>query len=128
MSRRTETIQAKQVKMQVNKYVHPAQMIPQLLKQEDMQSLRDEYNEPENFRIRGYLEQLDNFYFEKVFTCGIIKEQNVLSRVLRYQQDYLPPDGCESEEEETLSTKMFLDDVRELRNIVKAALLECLNG
>jgi len=103
-------------------------MIPQLLKQEDMQSLRDEYNEPENFRIRGYLEQLDNFYFEKVFTCSIIKEQNVLSRVLRYQQDYLPTDGCESEEEETLSTKMFLDDVRELRNIVKAALLECLNG
>lgn len=45
-------------------------MIPSMLKLEDIQKLKDEYNEPENFRIRGYLEQLDNFYFEKVFSCA----------------------------------------------------------
>lgn len=27
-----------------------------------------------------------------------------------------------------MSTQMFLDDVKQMRNIVKAALLECLNG
>jgi hypothetical protein len=55
--------------MQVNKYVHPSQKIPTIIKPDDIQKLQDEYNEPENFRIRGYLEKLDNFYFEKVFTC-----------------------------------------------------------
>jgi hypothetical protein len=56
-------------------------MIPSMLKQEDIQKLRDEYNEPENFRIRGYLEQLDNFYFEKVFACVPL---DAVSRVARF--------------------------------------------
>ena len=51
-----------------------------------------------------------------------------MSRVQRYQREYQPKDGCESDEEEYLSAQMFLDDIKELRNIVKTAMLECLNG
>lgn len=70
MSRKTETIKAKHVQMQVNKYIHPAQIIPQALKDTDIESLRQDYNKPENFRIRKYLEQIDNFYLDRLIVCG----------------------------------------------------------
>jgi hypothetical protein len=37
-------------------------------------------------------------------------------------------EGCESEEEGNLSNQMFFDDIKQLREIVKAALSECLAG
>jgi len=70
--------------MQVNKFVHPAQTIPAAVRIEDLQRFTADYNLPENFRIRNYLEKIDNFVFEKIFTFNNSQEKNeknVISRV-----------------------------------------------
>lgn len=49
------------------------------------------------------------------------------TRIQRFKTNYLSGD-CDSDEEETLSNKMFLDDLNSLRTLIHNSMQECLGG
>ena len=58
--------------------------------------------------------------------CGT--QDGKKSRIKRYQQDYLPSKGCDGDMEEQLSYVMFIDDIKDLRNLIISFLLDTLSG
>ena len=40
------------------------------------------------------------------------------TRIKRFKSDYLPDDGCDSEDEEGLAYTMFIDDIQDIRKMV----------
>ena len=59
--------------------------------------------------------------------CGT--QDGQASRIKRYQQNYLPEKGgCDQDMEEQLSYVMFIDDLKDIRNLVITFLLDTLSG
>jgi len=48
--------------------------------------------------------------------CG--SQDGKISRIKRYQADYLPEKGCDNDLEEQLSYIMFIDDLKDIRKLV----------
>ena len=51
-----------------------------------------------------------------------------MSRIKRYQADYLPEKGCDNDLEEQLSYIMFIDDLKDIRKLLISFLHETLSG
>lgn len=68
--------------------------------------------------------------FDELLTktlCG--SQDGEVSRIKRYQQSYLPEKGgCDQDMEEQLSYVMFVDDLKDIRNLVIQFLLDTLSG
>lgn len=54
---------AEKVVMQVNRYVHPCEKIPDFLKAEDLETFAIDYSTRENERIKGFLTAFDEMLF-----------------------------------------------------------------
>ena len=50
------------------------------------------------------------------------------TRIKRFKSDYLPDDGCDSEDEEELAYTMFIDDIQDIRKMVTQFLHDTLSG
>jgi hypothetical protein len=61
-----------------------------------------------NPRVRDFMEDFDNNLLDSFVGLKT-------SRVKRFQANYLPEGGCDSDEEEDLSQSMFIDDIQLLR-------------
>ena len=109
--------------MHVNKYVHPCERIPNFIKASDLKLLQEDYEKDENERFHEQLIELDKAFIELLFGGSRGKH----SRVKRFQTDYLPDEGYDSETENDLAYKMFLDDVKGLRNLVINFLTKHVN-
>ena len=46
----------------------------------------------------------------------------------RFKTEYLPDDGCDSEDEEQLAYTMFVDDIKDIRIMVTQFLHDTLSG
>jgi hypothetical protein len=106
------------VVMHVNKFVHPCEKIPNVIKAAELKEFSEEYRLDENKDIADALINIDKTIIELLF--GGSKGKH--SRVRRFQTDYLPAEGYESEDEEEFAYTMFLDDVKTLRNTFKGYL------
>lgn len=100
--------------MQVNKYIHPCQMIPFNLSRSEAKKLLGEYqisdvSESMSKSMLEYFARIDAWLLDR-FIFGDYPEQfgggKRRSRLNRFTEDYLK-DGCDSEEEENLATQMF---------------------
>lgn len=110
--------------MQVNKYVHPCETIPTILKPSDIKKLSIDYNNPQNERIKDHLEKFD----EIILTLMVGGKDGTQSRIRRFKNDYLVDDeGYNSEEEANLAYQMFYDDVQKLRVFFQNSLHDCLS-
>ena len=85
--------------MHVNKYVHPCEKIPNFIKAMDLKEMQEDYQDKDNERFHHSLVQLDKAFIELLF--GGSKGKH--SRVRRFQSDYLPEDGYDSETENELA-------------------------
>ena len=112
------------VLMQINKYVHPCERLPHFVKQEDLATFALDYDKRENERIKAHLVAFDEMVTQTL--CG--SQDGSKSRIKRYQSDYLPTKGCDHDMEEQLSYVMFIDDIKDLRNMVISFLLDTLSG
>ena len=112
------------VLMQINKYVHPCERLPQFVKKEDLEAFAEDYSKKENERIKSHLQAFDELVTHTL--CGT--QDGSLSRIKRYQRDYLPETGCDTDLEERLSYVMFVDDLRDIRSLVTNFLHETLSG
>jgi hypothetical protein len=99
---------ANNIVMHVNKYVHPSEKIPNLIKPVDLKTFSEDYSRDDSGKIRQMLIEFDKNIIELLF--GGSKGKH--SRVRRFQRDYLPEDGYDSEEENDLAYQMFMDDVK----------------
>ena len=82
--------------MQVNKYVHPCERFPGMLKSSDIDKFEADYDLDSNERIKDYLRQFDDILVTKF----IGSKEGGKSRIKRFKTEYLPDDGCDSEDEE----------------------------
>ena len=112
------------VLMQVNKYVHPCERLPAYIRQEDLALFAADYDKKENNRIRDYLVAFDLALTQSL--CGA--QDGSFSRLKRYQEQYLPDEGCDQDLEQQLSYLMFIDDLKEIRALVSLFLNETLSG
>lgn len=112
------------VLMQINKYVHPCERLPPFIKQEDLKVMAQDYDLKENERIREHLISFDELFTQTL--CGT--QDGRITRIKRYNEQYLPEQGCDSNLEEKLSYIMFIDDIKDVRNMVKTFLHDTLSG
>lgn len=121
------------VLMQVNKYVHPCERFPTFIKLKDRKDLESDYKIRENERIKDNLELLDRKIYELFF--GNLDGSQ--SRLKRYKQNYLEhhmqhsglnEDDVDSEQEEELAYDMFVEDIKELRDVVIKSMHQVLVG
>lgn len=110
--------------MQVNKYVHPCERIPSTIKPDDIELFEADYELDSNERVKEYLRQFDEILVNKFIGAT----NGDKSRIKRFKTDYLPEDGCDSEDEEQLAYTMFVDDIKDMRKMVTQFLLETLSG
>ena len=82
--------------MQVNKYVHPCERIPGAIKSEDVAQFEADYEIDTNERIKDYLKQFDEALISKFIGAS----NGEKTRIKRFKSEYLPDDGCDSEDEE----------------------------
>ena len=92
--------------MQVNKYVHPCERIPAYIQQADQDKFKEDYNKKENERIKEHLETFDQMVCQRLLGC-----KGGLSRIKRFQEEYLPDEGCVGDSEEKLAYVMIIDDL-----------------
>ena len=115
----------KTVLMQINKYVHPCERLPHYVRAEDLDCFQADYAKKENERIKDHLIAFDELVTQTL--CGT--QDGSSSRIKRYQQSYLPEKGgCDQDMEEQLSYVMFIDDLKDIRNLVITFLLDTLSG
>ena len=100
--------------MQINKYVHPCEHIPSFVKQADLDVFALDYEKKENERIAEHLKAFDELFTQTL--CG--SQDGSETRIKRYQRDYLPAKGCDADTEERLSYIMFIDDIKDIRNML----------
>lgn len=110
--------------MQVNKYVHPCERLPAAIKPEDVEAFEADYALDTNERIADYLRQFDDL----VVTKFVGASDGAKTRIKRFKADYLPDDGCDSEDEEQLAYTMFVDDIKDIRSMVTRFLHDTLSG
>ena len=110
--------------MQINKYVHPCERLPHFVKTEDLDEFALDYNKKENERIKDHLVTFDQLVTQQL--CG--SQDGKQSRIKRFQREYLPENGCDDDTEEQLSYTMFIDDIKEIRNLVVTFLHDTLSG
>lgn len=58
--------------------------------------------------------------------CGT--QDGSISRIKRFQRNYLPEQGCDNEMEEQLSYTMLIDDIKNIRNMIIQFLNDTLSG
>ena len=76
-----------------------------------------------NVRIKDYMKIFDDFLKKKLIT-----NDSETSRIQRFKKEFMPENGCDSEEEEKLSYNMFFQDLKDLRRIVSDQMMECFTG
>jgi len=81
----------KTVLMQINKYVHPCERLPHYVRPEDIEVFKADYTKKENERIKDHLVAFDELLTKTL--CG--SQDGEISRIKRYQQNYLPEGGCD---------------------------------
>ena len=84
------------VLMQINKYVHPCERLPHFVKPEDLEDFAQDYDKKENERIKDHIMAFDELVTQTL--CG--SHDGNISRIKRYQQNYLPEKGCDNDMEE----------------------------
>jgi hypothetical protein len=89
-----------------------------------LDAFAQDYTKRENERIKDHLKAFDEMVTQTL--CGT--QDGKKSRIKRYQQDYLPSKGCDGDMEEQLSYVMFIDDIKDLRNLIISFLLDTLSG
>ena len=77
-----------------------------------------------NPRVENHIRKLDDFLVDRLLGGGSQQK----TRIDRFRADYLPQDGCDSDEEEHLSQTMIVDDLNALRQLVADCLGECLSS
>ena len=82
--------------MQINKYVHPCERLPHFVKPEDLEDFAQDYDKKENERIKDHIMAFDELVTQTL--CG--SHDGNISRIKRYQQNYLPEKGCDNDMEE----------------------------
>ena len=104
----------KKVLMQVNKYVHPCERIPGQIKPQDIDKFESDYQLDTNERVKDYLQQFDDILITKF----VGSPNGNKTRIKRFKAEYLPDQGCDSEDEEELAYTMFIDDIQDIRKMV----------
>ena len=112
------------VLMQVNKYVHPCERLPGMIKPHDIEKFEADYELDSNERIKEYLRQFDEMLISKFVGA----KDGGKSRIKRFKAEYLPDDGCDSEDEEQLAYTMFVEDIKDIRKMVTQFLNDSLSG
>ena len=110
--------------MQVNKYVHPCERIPGQIKPQDIDKFEADYQLDTNERVKDYLKQFDDILITKF----VGSPNGSKTRIKRFKAEYLPDQGCDSEDEEELAYTMFIDDVQDIRSMVTRFLHDTLSG
>jgi len=88
--------------------VHPCERLPQFIAQADLDSFEQDYVVKENERIKEHIQAFDALVTQTL--CG--SQDGRLSRIKRFQAEYLPASGCDNDMEEQLSYVMFIDDLK----------------
>ena len=114
----------KKVLMQVNKYVHPCERIPGQIKPQDIDKFESDYQLDTNERVKDYLQQFDDILITKF----VGSPNGNKTRIKRFKAEYLPDQGCDSEDEEELAYTMFIDDIQDIRSMVTRFLHDTLSG
>ena len=77
-----------------------------------------------NERIKDYLQQFDDILITKF----VGSPNGNKTRIKRFKAEYLPDEGCDSEDEEELAYIMFVDDIQDIRKMVIQFLHDTLSG
>ena len=77
-----------------------------------------------NERIKDYLQQFDDILITKF----VGSPNGNKTRIKRFKAEYLPDEGCDSEDEEELAYTMFVDDIQDIRKMVIQFLHDTLSG
>ena len=84
---------------------------------------KKDYSKKANDRIKEHLENFDQMISQRLLGCS-----GSMSRINRFQADYLPQEGCVGDAEEQSAYTMFIDDLQAIRKMVAEALRETLSG